>query len=88
MNQSELPMEYNVFMEKMKLSHPDFFIRIICEDGIFKIADQMINLNRIDVVIENGLVVEVISSDEYEYSPKIIDEIDIENYNCRFDTQS
>ncbi len=57
-----LPLKYEEFSEKVKKIDPTCVIRILILDGSLKVGDQMLHPNRIDVEVENDMVIHIITS--------------------------
>ena len=55
-----LPLDYEIFCIRIRRKYPDCAIRIMMCDGIYKLSDQMLHPNRVDIVIEDGKVTKIL----------------------------
>ena len=56
-----LPLSLTEFEKFVSENYSEAIIRVLVEDGKFKLGDQMCHSNRFDIVIVDGNVTEILS---------------------------
>ena len=79
MKQTEivLPLEYEEFVVEIRKKYPDCVVRIIMCNGVYKLADQHLHPNRVDIVMEDGKVTSILREPFVESEPESESDVEL-----------